>query len=226
VRSHGAAHRARDDPSGDDDQLGPSGTTSSASPSFGSPSTFECKLDGPGATAGSFGSCTSPNAYTSLADGSYTFSVRGTDAASNTDASPATRSFTVSTGHPSTSPPPLVDTTPPAATLAGSKSQKAGRTVVVRVSCPGEACRATATGSVTIPGAHAARAKLYRLKKATATVGRGGTVTLRPKLSAAGVKAVRGALRGGRRPTAKLSIVITDAAGNTTTLTRRVTLRP
>ena len=81
---------------------GPSGTTSNASPSFTfssseAGSTFECKLDGPGGATGSYGSCTSPKDYTNLAGGDYTFSVRATDAASNTDATPATRSFTVDT---------------------------------------------------------------------------------------------------------------------------------
>jgi hypothetical protein len=57
-------------------------------------STFECKLD-PVETA--FSSCVSPKSYSSLANGSYTFSVQAIDAAGNTSTSPATRSFTVST---------------------------------------------------------------------------------------------------------------------------------
>ena len=76
---------------------GPSGTTSSTSGSFAfssseSGSTYGCRLD-----AGAWASCSSPKAYTSLADGSHTFSVRATDAAGNVDATEATRTWTVST---------------------------------------------------------------------------------------------------------------------------------
>ncbi len=88
----------------------PPATTTSTSASFSFSSTeagtFQCKLD-----AGAFGSCTSPKPYSGLSVGSHTFSVRATDAAGNTDPTPATKAWTVES---SPTPP---DTTPPNTTL-------------------------------------------------------------------------------------------------------------
>ncbi|HET9516657.1 MAG TPA: hypothetical protein VFO77_02900, partial [Actinoplanes sp.] len=72
-------------------------------------STFQCKLDG-----AAYGSCASPKAYTGLANGSHTFSVRATDGSGNTDASPATRTFTVA----------VPDTTPPDTTITKHPKKK------------------------------------------------------------------------------------------------------
>jgi len=78
-------------------------TTTTATFGFGSTeagSTFTCSLDGAAYTA-----CTSPRTVTGLTDGAHTFRVRARDAAGNTDATPATRSFTVETATADTTPP-------------------------------------------------------------------------------------------------------------------------
>ena len=89
---------------------GPTGPTNDTTPTFAftaseSGSTFQCQLD-----SGSWASCTSPWTTTALGNGAHSVSVRATDAAGNTDASPATRSFTLDTSAPNTT----IDSAPPA----------------------------------------------------------------------------------------------------------------
>jgi len=79
---------------------GPASSTTSTSASFsftGSDNvtpagslTFQCSLD-----SAAYSSCTSPKTYSGLAVGSHTFSVKATDAAGNTDPSPATQTWTI-----------------------------------------------------------------------------------------------------------------------------------
>jgi hypothetical protein len=77
---------------------GPPDTTTSTSASFAftsteASSTFQCSLDGAQRVA-----CTSPQAYTGLSTGSHTFNVWATDAAGNTDSTPATKTWSVGSG--------------------------------------------------------------------------------------------------------------------------------
>lgn len=75
---------------------GPTGTTTDATPTFTftgeAGASFECRIDPPGA----WKPCASPYSV-ALTDGSYTFSVRATDAAGNVESSPPSRAFTVDT---------------------------------------------------------------------------------------------------------------------------------
>lgn len=65
-------------------------------------STFECKLaTQAGTIINNYAACSSPKVYSSLANGTYTFSVRATDATGNVS-SAATQNFTVTLGGTST----------------------------------------------------------------------------------------------------------------------------
>ena len=95
---------------------GPSGPTADATPDFTfhateSGSTFKCRIG-----AGAFGACNG-GSFTSapLSDGAHTFEVKATDASTNEDPTPASRSFTVdtSTPPPTPEPTPSPEPTPP-----------------------------------------------------------------------------------------------------------------
>ncbi|MFF2345876.1 phytase [Pseudarthrobacter sp. NPDC058119] len=75
-----------------------SSTSTSASFAFTSTeanSTFQCSLDGAGRAG-----CTSPQAYAGLAVAAHTFSVWATDPAGNTDPTPATQTWSVTSSQP------------------------------------------------------------------------------------------------------------------------------
>jgi Right handed beta helix region/Bacterial TSP3 repeat len=109
---------------------GTSGTTTSTSASFQfsaseSGSSFQCKLD-----AGSWVGCSSPKGYSALAVGTHTFAVKATDGAGNTDASPATRSWTVEAEAPPSGGGNCTQTLSSGANLSNAISAAAGGAVI------------------------------------------------------------------------------------------------
>src|SRR5206468_3801821 len=76
-------------------------------------SSFACQLD-----SGAFAPCVSPQSYSALADGSHSFQVRATDAAGNTDPTPASYTWTVDTTPPDTT----ITAAPPATSTSSSAS--------------------------------------------------------------------------------------------------------
>jgi hypothetical protein len=100
----------------------PAATTTETGASFSfssseSGSTFACKLD-----SGSWGSCASPKPYSGLSLGSHTFSVRATDGSGNTDATPASSTWSVQAVADTTPPETTITAAPPTTTTATSAS--------------------------------------------------------------------------------------------------------
>jgi hypothetical protein len=60
--------------------------------------TFECQID-----SGGYAACTSPKNYTSLTEGLHTFEIKATDAAGNTNLTPASYTWTIDTILPTVS---------------------------------------------------------------------------------------------------------------------------
>ncbi|MBI2690792.1 MAG: hypothetical protein HYX29_02420 [Solirubrobacterales bacterium] len=105
---------------------GPNGPVNTTSASFAftsseAGSTFTCKLDAAAAVA-----CTSPVSYSGLSQGAHTVTVTATDAAGNTDPSPATRSWTIDTSPPSAptlnGPSGTVSSTSASITVSGTEA--------------------------------------------------------------------------------------------------------
>ncbi len=112
------------------------------------------------------------------------------------------------------------DSTPPKARLYGRSTQRAGKTVAVGVSCPEEACTATAGGSIVLPQ-FASASKRVKLKPVKRAIPKGGKVAIKLKLP---VGRVLTALRAGKAVAVKIVVVVSDLAGNKRSLRRKVKL--
>jgi hypothetical protein len=116
------------------------------------PVTFKCALD-----AGAYLSCSSPKTYSGLADGAHTFYVRATDAATNTDPTPASYTWTIDTTPPNTT----IGPTMPAANTQSSSatfdlgSNEPGSTFECRLDgAPFVSCTTPASYSGLADGTH------------------------------------------------------------------------
>jgi hypothetical protein len=198
---------------------GPTGSTTATNAEFEFSSepgvTFRCQLDSQAVEVG----CTSPRGFSALAVGSHTFKVWATDGAGNADATPATRTWTVTspdTGTPSGGTPSsgTPDTAGPVAVLT-FRTQRLAR--VLRRGLG-------ASGSTTEPGTLVLDV-LYRGKK-VATSGKraltqAGALKLVAKFTRKG-KRMLGRVRSARLV---LRLTATDAAGNVTVKKKTVKLK-
>jgi len=126
-------------------------------------------------------------------------------------------------GGPEVPPAPVAaDTVGPVLQVAGARSQHALRrgAVVVQARCPAEACTASATATIAVPGAK----RSLRLTSRKRAIAAGGAQSLRLVLDKRARAALRRALRAHRVLSAKVRIAVTDAAGNQTIAGRTVRL--
>ena len=116
------------------------------------------------------------------------------------------------------------DTSGPNLELGGKRKQELPK-VKVTATCADEPCDLEATGKLALPGGKSKNAaKALTLRSASADAAAGEPVKLKLKLAKKGLKTASRALGEGDKAKAKLTVVATDAAGNATTRTRKVTV--
>jgi hypothetical protein len=116
------------------------------------------------------------------------------------------------------------DRTAPAARLTARRRQRLGPRLVVQVRCIDEACRAVARAAVAVPRPGARKAWTYAARPARASVAAGRRATLSIRLPRALRVAAARALRARRKLTARVTVVVSDAAANRRTLRTSVAL--
>ena len=184
-------------------------------------SSFTCRLDG-----AAWQGCTSPASYGGLSVGAHTLYVRATDQAGNTDPSPATWAWSVLSAAsfgpqgPAPGATALADSTAPVLRVRSRRRQGPGR-IVVEASCTNESCAATASGRGQVSGA----ARAFKLRPASARIPKGSRARLVLRFSKSAARRVRRALRRRQRVRVTVVLTATDAAGNTATSRRRITLK-
>ena len=134
------------------------------------------------------------------------------------------------TPDPITPNPTKPDTTPPDASLRGETTQKGKGSLTVIVTCDDTApCEARASGKLQAPktgGKGKNRAtKSYPLSRASASIPAGGEATLKLKIPKQAAKAAKKALKAKKKVTAKIKVIVTDAAGNERSLNQKLKLK-
>lgn len=198
---------------------------------------FECRVYPAALTPPAFGPCSGGGSHTAsgFAPGTYTFEVLATDAFGNSDATPAKRTFTVTSPDSGISPPPpppppgppapvtTSDTSAPAMGI-GSRTITASRARVlgVKLSCPAsEPGGCTGTLTLVSDKAFASARKRVSLGTARFSIAAGKTAVVKVRLSRAGQRLLK---RLGR-VRARLTLTAADKAGNTSTKTVLVTVK-
>ena len=103
---------------------------------------------------------------------------------------------------------------------AGTQKVLKQRGVIVLASC-GAPCTLTASATVSLAGA----SRSLKLRSIVRRAASGKQVRLRLALSSKTLRSIRRALRRGVKLTAKVTVVATDAAGNSSKSTRRIRLK-
>lgn len=201
-------------------ESGPQGVTDDATPTFtfasDTPgSRFECALDG-----GAFIACSNPYTSPALANGAHSLQVRAIDRAGNVGEASASRAFNIAAAPPSGSA--SADTTVDAtASARKTQRQKRARISIGVTVQAREPLTARGTGNVKVGRrSFALSAKASRVRAGVRT-----RLTFTPKRKADGRRI---ATQLARRRTAKamLTVTLTDAVGNRSRKTLRVTLKP
>jgi Domain of unknown function (DUF4082)/Bacterial Ig-like domain/Bacterial Ig domain len=119
--------------------------------------TYQCRRDS--SEESGWQSCSSPQSYASLADGTHKFEVRAIDQAGNVDASPAAFSWAIDTVAPDTQiddgPPSLTASTGAKFEFSGSDPGGSG---VVSYQCRRDSSEESAWGTCSSPQSHASLA--------------------------------------------------------------------
>jgi surface antigen len=133
-------------------------------------------------------------------------------------------------GDPATTPsspprPAGADSSPPHVKLSGRTTQKLGTRVSITVACPDETCRVVATGTVFVAKGRSRKPHGYPLKATSKTLLTGEKATLKLTIPVKTRRIVKRALTAGRAVAAKLTVTVSDSAGNPRTLLREIELK-